>query len=324
MDEIYSDYKIFDFSIKSNILIPELTHSAGTAVQLSFILTSVTPEAIEAAAWVHHWLLPNGERSLSLAKTKSHFIIRFPRLADFLFSPTESSITCHPTPDTPQETIRHLLLDQVIPRIVGYLGRPVIHASGVVINNTGVLFLGETGWGKSTICAFFHQRGFPLLNDDCVLLEKDGDGIIGIPSYEGMRLLDDSLQVLHYKDDSDHNIQNVSHYSTKKRIIFRNKPAKRPLQPPIKVLLVLNDPNNYQETPLLFSRITGSHAALELVKHCFHMDPTNVHMMGKQLLTITDFLASNKLAIFTLNFQRKHELLPSICEQVTSFVTSFS
>lgn len=324
MGKIHSNYRIFDFSIRSTIPLPELPRSDCTAAQFSFILAAASPQQIEPTIWLHHWLLPNGEKSISLAKINGHFILRFHHLADFLYSPTESSITCHPVPDTPQETIRHLLLDQVIPRIVSYLGRPVIHASGTVINNTGVVFLGETGWGKSTLCAFFHQNGFPLLNDDAILLEKCQHGVIGIPSYAGIRLLDDSLKVLRFDQDTDHNIQNVSHYSPKKRIIFGNKQPERASQLPIKVLLVLNDPKKSQEMPLLFSRITGSHAALELMKHCFHLDPTDVRMMGKRLITVTDFLASNKLTIFNLNFQRNHELLPSICEQITAFVTSFS
>lgn len=326
MKETYNSYKIFDFSIKSNILLPELTQSTSPATQLTFSLTTISSGQLQEPIWLHHWLLPNGENSTSFARTDKDLVLRFPNLADFFISKTEPIILCHPTPNTPQETIRHLLLDQVIPRIVNYLGRPVIHASGTVINNSSIIFLGQTGWGKSTLCAFFHQNGFPLLSDDSILLEKKNSGVIGLPSYVGIRLFDDSFKALHFDHSRPtHYIQNVSHYSSKKRIPSCNLRIKQISPVPIKAFFVLNDPKaESNRIPLQFSRITGALAAIELMKHCFHLDPTDTQIMGKQLMTVTDLLASSQLPIFNLNFQRDHNFLPNICKEITTFVSLLS
>ncbi len=305
--------------------MPELVPSPSLSGRLFFSLCPIPSSPLQEPRWLHHWLLPSGEASISFGKCEEKLVLRFPLLADFLFSKKDTEIICHPAPDTPVETIRHLLLDQVIPRIVSHLGRPVLHASGSVVGGAGVLFLGQTGWGKSTLSGHFHQNGFPLLSDDAIVLEKTGDNVLGIASYAGMRLLRDSYQALHLDRDEDHYSQNVSHYSSKRRIIFPEKMAEPPSPIPIKAIFVLTDP---AETPndhsLAFSPVTGYQAAMALTRHCFHLDPTDYPLMARQLKTIAEICAAKNLAIYTLHFQRDHGLLPEIRKEIVAFVSSLT
>lgn len=319
---MHPNYKIFDYTLRSSILLPELNYCPSPTAQLSFTLSSPTLQPTAEPAWLHHWLLPSGEKSISFGKTSTEMVISFPSLADFFFSPTASKIVCRPRPATPEATIRHLLLDQVIPRIVNSFGRPVIHASGTVIDKAAVVFLGETGWGKSTLCAYFHQSGFPLLSDDAILLEKTGDEVVGMPGYAGMRLLDDSFAALHL---CNHN-EPVAGNSAKKRIYLGNSTSHRSAAFPLKAIFVLNDPKNptTTEKPILFSRITGAAAAMEVLRHCFHLDPTDILMMGQHLITVSDFLAAKRFFVFKASFHRNHQLLPNICKELISFVASLS
>jgi hypothetical protein len=323
MDRRSYYYRIFDFNIESNILLPELTHSTSVNIDFSFSLSSKPSSQVQEPTWLHHWMLPNGEISISFAKTGALFFLRFPHLADFIFSSIESRITCHPTSEIPKDTIRHLLLDQVLPRIVSYLGRPVLHASGSVIGDSGILFLGQTGWGKSTLCAYFHQKGFPLLSDDAILLEKIQDTVVGIPSYSGIRLLNDSLKALLLDRKRDNDIQKVAHYSSKKRVIFKKKITNRSAGIPIKALFVLKNQEEASPKDLLsLSPLTGYLAAIELARHAFQLDITDPAIMGNQLKTLAGLCASNGLSLFRLNFQRDHKLLPDVCKEIVSFITS--
>jgi hypothetical protein len=323
MEEKYYHYKIFDFAIRSDILLPELNYCTSGTPRFSFSLSSIPSSQLQEPIWLHHWLLPSGEKSISFARTGERYFLRFPHLADFIFSPVESRIICHPTPDTPHDTVRHLLLDQVIPRIVNHLGRPVIHASGSVINGLGILFLGQTGWGKSTLCASFHQNGFPLLSDDSLILDEIDKTVVGIPSYAGVRLLQDSLKSLHLDRDEINHTQNVAHYSSKKRIIFTKKNTQQSTVIPLKAIFILNNPEGPPPKYLLsFSRITGYLAAIELTKHSFSFDLTDLNIMGKQLKTLAGLCGSKSLSIFNFHFRRGHELLPNVCKEIVSFVTS--
>ncbi len=155
-------YRMFDFTLGSNILLPELVPSPSSNSRISFSLSAIPSSQYQEPRWLHHWLLPSGETSISLGKSGELFVLRFPLLADFLFSRKDFEIICHPTSDTPAETIRHLLLDQVIPRIVSHLGRPVLHASGSMVEGSGVLFLRSNRLGQvDTLWPFSPERFSP-------------------------------------------------------------------------------------------------------------------------------------------------------------------
>lgn len=65
----------------------------------------------------------------------------------------------------------------------------VLHACSVARNGQAVAFVGESGWGKSTIAEYFCQRGYTLLTDDVMAIDARGDGHPHvIPGYPQIRL----------------------------------------------------------------------------------------------------------------------------------------
>lgn len=75
-------------------------------------------------------------------------------------------------------------------------GYACLHASGAVVGDRAVLFVGDSGMGKSTTAGFFARSGCPLLTDDFAALRSD-DGQIWIdPGYPSVRLFMDSGQAL--------------------------------------------------------------------------------------------------------------------------------
>jgi hypothetical protein len=61
---------------------------------------------------------------------------------------------------------------------------------------------------------------------------------------------------------------------------------------------------------------------MELTKHAFFLDVTDPSLMGKQLQTLAGLCGSDCLSIFTLQFQRSHDLLPLVCKKIVSLVTA--
>ncbi len=314
-------YYFFDFVIKSEVPLPELLESPPVTPLYSFSLS--TFQLKKEPQWLHHWYLPNGEISISSTKDDGKHILRFPHLADFTHKKSTSHIVCHSHPGIPEETLRHLLLDQVLPRIVSQSGRQAIHASGVQIDDFALLFLGETGWGKSTMGAYFNQKGHVLLSDDCLLLERRHDTVYTLPSYASMRLLPDSYSSLNLGSSKEQPSSRVAHYSTKQRIV--NNEARKITQQtpvPLSTILILNDPNNaHPEENITISPLTGALAAIELVKHTFHLDITDTKFIGKQLITLTQLCNSPNLSLFTIEYPRDHNMLPQVYSHILSFLS---
>ncbi|WP_420457509.1 hypothetical protein [Rubrivirga sp.] len=109
-------------------------------------------------------------------------------------------------------------------------GLLVLHGSGVSKDGVAVGFVGDSGWGKSTLAASLVTRGWSLLTDD--LLVVDGlDQTAGlptaIPSHPSMRLSPEAADAV---ADQGQNQRGVAHERTTKRHVeweeaFSTEPA---------------------------------------------------------------------------------------------------
>ncbi|MGD8276822.1 MAG: hypothetical protein PVH00_02295 [Gemmatimonadota bacterium] len=75
-------------------------------------------------------------------------------------------------------------------------GHLVLHASSVSIDGRAVLFLGWRGWGKSTLAAVLHGRGYPVISDDVTaLVLKDGPPAV-LPGVPQLKLWPDAVTAM--------------------------------------------------------------------------------------------------------------------------------
>jgi hypothetical protein len=69
-----------------------------------------------------------------------------------------------------------------------------LHASVVVVKQQAVAFAGDSGSGKSTMAAWLHARGYPLLCDDvCVVRFDASETPMAYPGYPRLKLWQDTL-----------------------------------------------------------------------------------------------------------------------------------
>ncbi len=158
--------------------------------------------------------LTDGTPWLHCAKIDLRYILEFPNLATFVFAPLENSIRCIPYSQTPSHTLRHLLLDQVLPLVLNHRGKEVLHGAAVVTPYGACAFVGPTGSGKSTLAASFLASGYPVLTDDCVVLDTCADNLVVVPAYPGLRLWDDAITALFGTTGA---CLPVAHYTPKQR-----------------------------------------------------------------------------------------------------------
>lgn len=158
--------------------------------------------------------LSDGTPWLHCAKIDPGYIVEFPNLATFVFAPSDNSIRCIPHQQIPSHTLHHLLLDQVLPLVLNYQGKEVLHGAAVATPYGACAFVGRTGSGKSTLAASFLSAGYAVLTDDCVVLDACGKDIVIIPAYPGLRLWDDAIAALF---DANGSYTPVTHYNPKQR-----------------------------------------------------------------------------------------------------------
>lgn len=97
--------------------------------------------------------------------------LRWSKLFEFLISADGRTIDYRRLEHATVESLRTYLLGQVLSFSLLSLGYEPLHATVVVIDGEAVAFLGDCGYGKSTLGAAFLARGFPMLTDDVLALE---------------------------------------------------------------------------------------------------------------------------------------------------------
>jgi len=262
--------------------------------------------------WLHHWRQPDGEISMSVARSGNGYCLRFPTLADFYIPLQGDHIFCTASPEIPEETIRHLLLDQVIPRITGQKSHIILHASSVEIDGRVVAFLGEAGQGKSTLAGSLHNRGYHLVGDDSLLVQKRDFDVYCIPGYCGLRLYSDTATIL---ENTPRRWEQVAHYSSKKRLILHRSPPGEIRPKPLAAIFVIRPFADNGNKHIDISPLSGADVLMQVLKHALVLNPFEPHMPGNIFLAIGAIARSN-LAFYTLAYPHKLDLLPVIHEAI--------
>jgi hypothetical protein len=308
-------YKAFGTVIESDIPLFELEPVAEQEADFRFRYLPISLPSMEEFEWIREWLLPDGSGALLSAKLISGYVMRFANLADFVISSDGREILCHPQENIPQETIRHLFLDQVLPCLLWRRDQFVIHASAVVINGQGVAFLGKSGRGKSTLCASFCRAGYPLLTDDSLLLQRRGQEVLCVPSYSGVRLWPESVSTV-FGEAAD--TTPVAHYFEKKRLDAKNHQIPYIVsEAPLRKIYLLNPsevtPDQHEVT---ITRLSLSNIFPHFFESIYRLTIVTRDLIKEEFDLVSFILATAPAAL--LSFPHDYSLLPQLHDMILS------
>lgn len=230
--------------------------------------------------------------SLACSRDGDAYRLGVPGLAMIRIEEAGRRVTFGPLAELSTETIEHLLVDQVLPRVLTHCSRLVLHAGCVAAAGGALAFLGESGVGKSTLCAALARTGSPLLSDDAIVALETASGFDAVSTYPGLRLLPDPLDALFgpsARGDA------VAHY-TKKRRVNPNADAIElvPGPLPLRALYVLAEGPRVAVDPL-----EGTGAFLALVRSSFllHLaDRERSREQFERLSALSDAVPVRRLA----------------------------
>lgn len=100
-------------------------------------------------------------------------------------------ITIQPEERTSSELLRAVVAGELLAAILRQRGLLVLHASCVARDGKALAFMGQSGWGKSTLAAAFLGSGYRLVCDDLLAVDLSRAQPQAIPSSPRIRLLDD-------------------------------------------------------------------------------------------------------------------------------------
>ena len=316
-------YRIFDCVLESYMELPELVPFQGTidpgVLRLTFTCKDSPCTPASEPNWFHHWYLPNGAVSISCGKINGFYYLRFPGIADFEISIQDNAIRGFPADGVDMFTMRHLLLDQVIPRLLSHQGHLILHASAVCVNDNVLLFLGESGQGKSTLAMALQQYGCSLLTDDCVKLEITDSQITCIPNYIGARLWPDSMTGLDLQA-----AQFKQYDSGKVRLYVPPEKSRECPVIPVKAVFFLGALNSQDPLCCSCTPVTGTSKFMEMNKHCFPLDITDQVFTRQQFENIARVWKMDDILFSHLHYPRDYRILPTLCATILTTCTEHS
>ena len=265
-------YRWCGLRLETEFDFPELKAAGAAPDAPAWVLTTTHGRAPRRAKrrWFHRWRTPDGRRWVAFARDETGYVLRFPDIADFDVHPAERRIDSYAGPDTPDYTVRHLLLDQVLPLVVGAPDRIALHGSVVATSQGAIIFLGTSGLGKSTLAARLGQRGYPVLSDDCCLIVRVPGGFEVVPSYPGVRLKPD---VVAQAFGEGHQGERVAHYSTKRRVGGRHDlPFSDEPAPLSRIYAIAPIESLHAATAVSIVPRTPREAFYDLIDYTFHLD----------------------------------------------------
>jgi hypothetical protein len=304
-------YSYCGYSLTSNISIPELSRSKLRGGWFSFTLEPVMLENRDFFRTGYRENLGSKSFPAYGCKDSKHWL-RFPNLADFEISASARKITCFPVQELPADTICHLLLDQVLPRCMAHQGRIMLHASAVQLSGGVVLLIGDSGTGKSTLAANFQQAGNPVLSDDCIWVKESKEQLTTVPSYKGLRLWNDSLEVLFGMNPDTYS---MAHYSNKKRIYLEgDEHSKKDDDHSLRATIVLSPLKQGMSSEISLERLSQSETFISILRQTFQLNLWDQEGMRKHMLVLGKMVPM--FNAFRLMMPHEYTLLPQIRKKV--------
>jgi hypothetical protein len=241
-------YRAFGFTIESEFEIPDLIEApVGATADVTIGRRRIKP-------------IENERTGMQMIGPVAHFYI--PEVGRYLIR-DGTNIDVDPDPAAAERNVRLYLLGSAFGMILHQRRLLPLHANALVIDGGAVAFLGHPGAGKSTMAAWFDDRGHQMLTDDVCLVTGIEQGApeasVGLPR---IRLWREALEA---RGDDPGRYQRSFDDMDKYDVPAREPP--RLLKAPLRALYVLGKATDAESAGV--TRLQGSQAVDAVVANTY-------------------------------------------------------
>ncbi len=226
---------------------------------------------------------------------------------EFVVLPGARQVIWRKLQDVPNEVFFTYFLGQVLSYCLLARGIEPLHATGIVVGQQAIAFLGDSGFGKSTLAAAFLQKGYRILTDDVLVLEFRDENVWARPGIARIKLNPDSA------DAPFNGRRSLSMNSFTSKMIFAlndHQHGSSPVQ--LGALYVLS--RRPSKSRILFRRLSGRSSFLPLIQNTFNTTILNGDRL-KQQFAFAARLA-DLVPIKQLSHPRQLAMLPVVADAI--------
>jgi len=252
------------------------------------------------AVWFEHARLPDGAD-----------YVCWRGLFEFLVAANGRAIDCRPLRAGAFEAFRTYLLGHTLSFALLRLGREPLHATAAVVDGRAVGFVGDCGYGKSSLGAAFLRGGHPLLTDDLLVVSPNGRGYLAHPGPARIKLFPHVARAVLGTTAGGARMNDL----TPKLVIpLRGDGLRHAAAAPLAALYVLGSPRRSRPDGVMIQPLSGREAFVELVRATFNTLVQDPPRLARQF----ELAAQLALAVPVrrLSFPRGLHRLPAVTAAV--------
>jgi hypothetical protein len=193
--------------------------------------------------------------------------LRWAEMFEFLISADGHRIAGLPLAHSSLESFSTYLLGQVLSFALLRQGVEPLHATVVATEGGAVAFIGDSGYGKSSIGAAFLQAGHRLLTDDLLVLKRDSGGFYAYPGPPRIKLFPEIARAV-----LGETVNGIPMNPLTPKLIIPLTPDQRCESPvPLRAIYVLSPPSRVRKSKgLALRRLSQRRAFLALLQNTFN------------------------------------------------------
>ena len=234
--------------------------------------------------------------------------LRWAGLFEFLISADGQTIEYCPLDGATDESLTTYLLGQVLSFSLLSRGYEPLHATAVVIDGEAVAFLGDCGYGKSTLGAAFLARGFAVLTDDVLSLEMLDGRWVAHAGPPRLKLFPSVAKKILARSDGAQLNAGTS------KLLLPLAPMDAASHPiPLRALYVLPRPG-LRSAATRITPLNGQNAFVEIIRAAFNLIRVDRERLAHQFMTATELV--RHVPVRRLSYPRRLSRLGDVCSAV--------
>jgi hypothetical protein len=298
-------YRIYGLLVQSAIRLPYPEATAGADSSADLTLESAPARAFSRARaaspdgekWFQHRPLCGGDTYL-----------RWRGLFEFIISGDGNRILYRSEPGAHPDSFHTYLLNQVVSFALVRSGIEPVHATAVLTSAGAVAFLGDSGYGKSSLAASFLNAGFQLVTDDLLVLRRVRTGYVVEAGPPRIKLFPEIAGDLLPGWGGAGVAMNPL---TNKKVIHLERGATPANPVPLAAIYVLTPPRLRRgKVRVVLRKLQSRTAFLELARNTFNAQVVEPARLRRHFEFVADVVA--RVSVKTLSYPLRLEVLNKV------------
>jgi hypothetical protein len=308
-------YRVYGLSLKSALPLPCPVQADPVSVTAELAAGSApifakarakAANALDDARWFQQAPLADGSTYL-----------RWSGLFEFLISPAGRRITCRALNGASQEAFHAYLVSQVLSFALLKRGVEPLHATVAVVNGQAVAFLGDSGYGKSSLGAAFLRAGHRLLTDDLLVITEADRRFIAHPGPPRIKLFPEIAKTF-----LGEGIAGVPmNPKTTKLVIPLASRLSAQTAAPLQAIYALRPPlRGVRRKRITIRPLSQRRACLELIANTFNPVIVEPDRLARQFCLAARLVG--RIPVKSLSYPRDLARLPAVVESIQADLAS--